>query len=155
MFFARTHLDVHNIRTAVERAKRISDRLIGVGPLGVGLDGVLSFIPVVGLVYSSAAGALLVIDAVRVKASLGTVVNMAALLVANSMLDVIPIPMVSGVTNTLFTGHKWAADLMLKHMDETLYYAGSRRDAEADPAFHDAMARIRSGEETRRVVFLG
>jgi hypothetical protein len=50
-----------------------------------------------------------------------------------------------------FTGHKWAANILLKHIDETLYVEG-RHD---DPANADILAGLRTGKERRRVVFLG
>ena len=39
MIFAKSHIELHNIRNNVERVKKLSDNVVGVGPLGIGLDG--------------------------------------------------------------------------------------------------------------------
>jgi hypothetical protein len=66
----------HAWRTA-ERVKRLSDRLVGIGPFGIGLDGVLAWVPVVGPLYSVAAGGLLLIHGVRGGAPPWTLARMA------------------------------------------------------------------------------
>ena len=45
MIFARSHVDLHSIRNNVERVKKLSDNIVGVGPLGIGMDGLLTRIP--------------------------------------------------------------------------------------------------------------
>jgi hypothetical protein len=60
MFKARTQIDVHNNRASIEAISRISDNLIGIGPVGIGLDGILAWIPGVGELYSIGAGAALI-----------------------------------------------------------------------------------------------
>jgi hypothetical protein len=52
-----------------ETVKRLSDRLISIGPFGLGLDGVLAWVPGVGLAYSVGAGAVLLFHALQAKAS--------------------------------------------------------------------------------------
>jgi hypothetical protein len=153
---ARSHVDLHNIRVGVERIRNLSDRIVGLGPLGVGLDGVLSLIPVpvVGTVYSGGAAALLLLHALRARASVGVFFNMALILAIDTLLDVpagTPLGPFSGLADTLFTGHKWAANMLLKHMDETLYVEGGPDDARNA----EVMAGVRSRKERRRVVFLG
>ena len=151
---ARTHADLHNIRLGIGKLRSVSDRLVGVGPVGIGLDGILSFVPVVGVVYSAVAAGLLMLEAVRARASSQTLIHMGALLFVDTLLDVpgaTPFGILSGVADTFFTGHKWSANLLLKHMDDTLYVEGGR-DAPGNAAL---MADIRSGKEKRRVVFLG
>ena len=59
----------HNAWRTAERVKRLSDRLIGIGPFGIGLDGVLAWAPVIGPFYSVAAGGLLVFHGVRAGAT--------------------------------------------------------------------------------------
>jgi hypothetical protein len=154
MFFARSHADLHNIRLGVERIKNISDRIVGVGPIGIGLDGILSWIPGAGVAYSAIAGAMLVGEGIRARAATGTLIHMAALLFVDTFLDVVPNP-VSAVADTFFTGHKWSANLLLKHMDETIYVEGTRDQARQKPEYAELMARIRAGKEKRRIVFLG
>jgi len=160
---ARSHVDLHNIRLAVERIRNLSDRLIGLGPFGVGLDGVLSFVPLpgVGVAYSGLAALALLVQAVRAKASAGTLVQMSIILAIDTLLDVpasadmLPIIPFSGMADTLFTGHKWAANMLLRHMDHTLYIEGDAREARGRPEHAELMSRIRSRKEKRRVVYLG
>jgi hypothetical protein len=154
MFFARSHADLHNIRLGVERIKNISDRIVGVGPIGIGLDGILSWIPGAGVAYSGIAGTMLVLEGIRARAATGTLIHMSALLFVDTFLDVVPNP-VSAVADTFFTGHKWSANLLLKHMDETIYVEGTRDQARQKPEYAELMARIRAGKEKRRIVFLG
>jgi hypothetical protein len=63
--------------------------------------------------------------------------RMATLLALDSLTDIVPIPIAPAVVDMVFTGHKWAADALLRHMDETIYYEGTRADAEADPALRE------------------
>jgi hypothetical protein len=149
---ARSHLDLHGIRSSVERTRNLSDRVIGVGPFGIGLDGILSWIPAVGAAYSFAAGALIVVQGVRARASVATLAKMIGVLVADTALDAVP--PISSVADMLFTGHKWASNMLLKHMEETLYYEGSRQEAEADPRFREALAAMQQVGDRRRIVFL-
>lgn len=49
----------HRAWRSTEQIKRLSDRLVGIGPFGIGLDAVLDWIPGLGPIYSAGAGALL------------------------------------------------------------------------------------------------
>ena|SRR5665647_1271924 len=158
--YARTHRDLHGLRTSVERTRKLSDSVLKLGPFSIGLDGVLGWVPGVGLAYSVMAGGFLILQAVRARARPGTVAKMAGFLVADSLTDAIPFFPVTAVTDMFFTGHKWAADTLLKHLDETLYYEGSKRDAEADPEFRKYLEELaeqrRSGAplKAKRIVYL-
>ena len=46
----------HRAWRNAERIKKLSDNLIKVGPWGLGLDGVLAWVPVAGTVYSLGTG---------------------------------------------------------------------------------------------------
>ncbi|HTI66759.1 MAG TPA: DUF4112 domain-containing protein [Caulobacteraceae bacterium] len=159
--FARSHRDLHGLRASVERTRKLSDRVIGLGPFSLGLDGVLAWIPGLGFAYSVAAGGFLVLQAVRARARPATVLKMLGLLAADSLTDVIPIPLAPAVADMVFTGHKWAADALLKHLDETLYYEGTKAEAEADPAFRQHLLQLaeqrRAGSPPlhKRVIYLG
>ena len=121
--------------------------------MGIGLDGILGFIPPVGMAYSAGAGLMLVADGVRARASAPTIVQMTTFLVLDTFSSLIP--GVGGIVDALFTGHKWAANLLIKHMDETIYFEGRRRDVKDTREYAELISRIRSGKEKRRVVFLG
>ena len=123
MIFAKSHIDLHNIRNNVERVKKLSDNIVGVGPLGIGLDGLLIVVQII---------AIIVIDTVS-----------GALPGAGKIVDV------------LFTGHKWSADMLTKHMDDTIYFEGARKDMQGSQEYRELLSRIQAGKEKRRVVFLG
>ena len=153
---ARSHQHLDDIRASVERTRKMSDKIVGIGPLSIGLDGILGWIPVLGLCYSLAAGGFLLVQGARARVSAKTLAKMVGLLTADSLADVVPVPVASDAIDMIFTAHKWAADALLKDMDETVYYPGDKADAQDDPRFHELMARVRSGQDPRRrVVFLG
>ena len=155
MLFARSHADLHNIRLSVDRIKNISDRIVGVGPVGIGLDGILAWVPGAGVLYSLAAGSMLLFEGVRARAASGVLIHMGALLFVDTLLDVPGGNPIAAVADALFTGHKWSANLLLKHMDETIYIEGTRETVKARPEYIDLMARVRAGKEKRRIIFLG
>ncbi len=148
----RTLVDLHNTRLAIDNLRRLSDRLIGLGPFGIGLDGLLGWIPGFGAIYSVGAGALLIYHGWKVRASPGVLFQVAVLIGANTLSNFIPTA--GGLVDMLFTAHKWSANLILGSMDRTLYIEGDRKAAEDAPEYIALMERIRSGEERRRVVFL-
>ncbi len=156
---ARSHVDLHNTRLGIDRVKKLSDRIVGVGPIGIGLDGILGFVPGLGVAYSLIAGAMLLSSAVRARASAGTLLHMGGLLAVDALLDVpagTPVlGLASSFADTLFTGHKWSANLLLKHMDDTIYIEGTREKVKDRPEYAELLARIRAGKEKRRIVFLG
>ena len=153
--FARSHADLHNIRLSIDRIKNVSDRIVGVGPVGIGLDGILAMIPGVGALYSVAAGGMLIFEGIRARAASGVLIHMTTLIVVNTLLDVPGGNPVMAVIETLFTGHKWAANLLEKHMDETIYIEGTRESVKSKPEYINLMGRVRAGQEKRRIVFLG
>lgn len=153
MLLAKTHIELHNVRSSIERTKRVSDGLIKFGPFSLGLDGVLGFVPYAGPAYSAAAGLLLIADGVRARAALMVLMEMFVILAIDTAAPLLP--KIGGITDALFAGHKWAADMLLKHMEETIYFEGNRADVAGSAEYRDLMARIRAGKEKRRVVFLG
>ena len=91
----------HRAWRSAESIKRISDRLIGIGPIGLGLDGVLAWVPGAGLIYGLGAGGLLMFHAVQGGAAAGTLLRMAAYL----------------AIDTLFPGHLMAAKALQKDIE--------------------------------------
>jgi hypothetical protein len=151
MLLARSHVEISRVRSGVARISRLSDNIIGFGPFGIGLDGVLAWIPGIGDIYSVAAGGLLLLLGVRARAPIATLLGAAALIAFRSAVDVIPI--VGPAVVDLFRGHKMAADMLLKAIDRTLYVEGP---ADSSNPNHAAIQeRVRSRAERRRVVFLG
>lgn len=105
----------HNAWRTAERVKRLSDRLIGIGPFGLGLDGVLAWVPVIGPFYSVAAGSVLLFHGVRGGATVWTLARMAGYIVADTATDAVPV--VGWMADTLFPGHLLAANALQKDIE--------------------------------------
>ncbi|MGZ8363484.1 MAG: DUF4112 domain-containing protein [Caulobacteraceae bacterium] len=150
---ARSHVDLHNVRHNIERVKKLSDNIIGIGPIGIGLDGLLTWIPFAGAIYSGIAGVMLVGEGIRARAAPTVLVQMGAILLVDTVVGEVPVA--GNVADMLFTGHKWSANMLLKHMDETIYVEGTRAEAKGKREYADLLECIRTGKEKRRIVFLG
>lgn len=105
----------HRAWRNAERIKRLSDKLIRIGPFGLGLDGVLAWVPGANLVYSVAAGGLLVAEGIAAGASAVTLAKMGVYLVADSATSEVPI--VGWAIDTLFPGHLMAAKALQKDIE--------------------------------------
>jgi len=105
----------HRAWRSAETIKRVSDRLIGIGPFGLGLDGVLAWVPGVGLAYGLGAGAFLMMHAFHAGASAGTLARMAAYLAADNLSDTVP--GLGWAIDTLFPGHLMAAKALQKDIE--------------------------------------
>lgn len=105
----------HRAWRRAERIRLLSDRVVGFGPWGLGVDGVLAWVPVAGTVYSIGAAALLLTEAVQAGASRGTVGRMAAYLSLDSVAS--GVPLVGWAIDTLFTGHAFAARALQKDIE--------------------------------------
>jgi hypothetical protein len=106
----------HRIWRSVNLIKKLSDRVVGVGPFGLGIDGVLAWVPGVGPVYSVGAGVFLVVQALRTGASAPTVARMVAYLVTDSATSSVPI--LGYAVDTLFPGHLMAATALQKDIED-------------------------------------
>ena len=100
----------HRAWRNAERIKQLSDNLIKIGPWGLGLDGVLAWVPGANTIYSVGAGGLLIYEGVKAEAAPWTLARMAAYLVLNSAMTEVPI--VGWAMDTLFRGHLMAANAL-------------------------------------------
>jgi hypothetical protein len=154
MFLARTENQVADARRAIARIGKLSDNIVGIGPFGIGIDGILAWVPGLGDLYSLVAGGLLLALGLRARAPTGVLVRVAILVGLRSVIGGAAIPLLgpiyalSGAAVDLFRGHKMSADLLCKAIDGTLYVEGAAHD----PASAEAAAARGRGE---RVVFLG
>ena len=105
----------HRAWRNAERIKRLSDKLISIGPFGIGLDGVLAWVPGANLVYSVAAGGLLVAEGFAAGAKPVTLLRMGVYLVADSATSEVPI--IGWAIDTLFPGHLMAAKALQKDIE--------------------------------------
>jgi len=104
--------DAHAAWVTAERIKRISDRLIGLGPFSVGVDGMLAWIPLAGTLYSMGAGVWLLSEASRVQASRATLARMVFYLGFRTLASLIPLE--GAAVDFLFRGHLMAANALQK-----------------------------------------
>ena len=127
----------HRAWRSAERIKRLSDKLVGIGPFGIGLDGVLAWVPGANVVYSVGAAGLLLYEGVSSGASPRTLAKMGLYLAADSASSGVPI--VGWAVDTLFPGHLLAAkalqkDIEARHGPSELQEAWFRRRAPVRPA---------------------
>jgi hypothetical protein len=105
----------HRAWRSAERIKLLSDKLVSIGPFGLGLDGVLAWVPGANLLYSVGAGGLLIYEAVGAGAKATTVARMAVYLIADSATSELPI--IGWAIDTLFPGHLMAARALQKDIE--------------------------------------
>jgi hypothetical protein len=106
----------HRIWRQANLIKKVSDRWVGLGPVGVGLDTFLAFVPGAGVVYSLGAGGLLIAHAIRSKASNGTIARMAAYMLIDAGTDTVPI--VGWAVDALFPGQLLAAKALQRDIEK-------------------------------------
>lgn len=105
----------HRAWKSAETIKGLSDRLIGIGPFGLGLDGVLAWVPVVGSLYSLGAGGLLLMHGMASGASPLTLLRMAAYVAVDTATDTVPVA--GSMVDMLFPGHLMAAKALQKDIE--------------------------------------
>ncbi|MES2036072.1 MAG: DUF4112 domain-containing protein [Pseudomonadota bacterium] len=105
----------HSAYRTAETVKRLSDRVVGFGPFGIGLDGLLTWIPGAGLVYGVGAGGYLLLRAFQAGAAPLTLARMLGYLVVDTATSEVPI--VGDAIDLLFPGHLLAATAMQKDIE--------------------------------------
>src|SRR5689334_24243070 len=105
----------HRAWRNAERIKRLSDDLLKIGPWGIGLDGVLAWVPLAGTVYSVGTAGLLLYEGVKAQASPWTLTRMAGYMAANSVMS--DVPVVGWAMDTLFRGQLMAASALQKDVE--------------------------------------
>ncbi len=152
----RTVGDIEKIWSNVEGVKKLSDRAVGFGPFGIGLDGLLTWIPVVGTAYSLGAGGWLLLQAARAKASPATLLRMAAYLGVDSTTTAVGevVPFAPDVVDFFFPGHLMAAKALQKDIETTHWVEANERDARASGDHDRHLADMRADPAKRRVVYL-
>lgn len=137
-------IDVHNVSANVEQAGRTSDKIIGFGPIGIGLDGVLTWVPGVGELYTLGAGAYLLTQGGRARVPGIVLMQMGALILTDFVLGAVPIA--GDIPDMLFCAHLWAGGLLRRAINKTAYV---ERGRDTDRRIDEAMAK------GQRVVLIG
>ena len=114
----RSESELRSIRNSVSWAGRLSDSIIRFGPFSLGVDGVMSWIPGVGQIYSTVAGGFIVLQGARASAPLYTLVAATALLVCRTLVS--GVPLAGPAFADVFTAHRWAAGLIVHAIDRQL-----------------------------------
>ena len=123
-----TQAELRSIRDSVSLVGRLSDSIVRLGPFSLGVDGVLSWIPIVGEFYSAAAGLFILVQGARAGVPASVLAQAALVLGARTLGDAVPLagPLFADV----FTAHKWAANMVVAAIDKRLGVPG-RKDRRA------------------------
>jgi hypothetical protein len=114
----RTDAELRSIRNGVSLVGRLSDGIVRLGPFSLGVDGVLSWIPAVGEIYSFGAGAFILVQGARAGVPASVLARAALILGVRTLGDVVPFA--GPVFADLFTAHKWAASMVVEAIDRRL-----------------------------------
>lgn len=148
----RTIRDIENIWSNVEGIKKLSDRVIGFGPFGIGMDGLLTWVPVVGTVYTVGTGGWLMLQAVRAKATPATLARMAAYMAVDAATGTVPIA--GDVVDTFFPGQLLAAGALQKHIETTHWVEDSEANAKSSGDHDRHLETVEADRKLRRIVYL-
>lgn len=154
----RTVRDIEKIWSNVEGVKKLSDRAVGFGPFGIGMDGLLTWVPIVGTVYSVGAAGWLLYQATQVRAAPGTVLRMMAYLgldSATTAIGEVPfLDFVPNVVDVLFPGHLMAAKALQKDIESTHWVEARERDAKESGEHERHLQTVRGDSKLKRIVYL-
>jgi hypothetical protein len=114
----KSDADLRSIRDSVVLVGRLSDSLVRIGPFSLGIDGVLSWVPGLGDLYSTLAGGFILVQGARAGVP-GPVLGGAALLIGCRTV-VGAVPIAGSAFADFFTAHKWAAAMIVRSIDERL-----------------------------------
>lgn len=110
----------HSAYRSAETLKKLSDRVIGFGPFGLGLDGLLTWIPGAGLLYSAGAGLFLLWSGFQSGASFSTLARMAGYLGLDTLLSAASdtaVPILGDIADMFWQGHLLAATALQKDIE--------------------------------------
>ncbi len=120
--------ELRTIRDSIALVGRLSDSLVRLGPLSLGIDGILSWIPGLGDVYSVVAGGFIVVQGARAGVSPAVLTNAALLLGLRTAIGAVPLA--GSAVADLFTAHRWAAGMVVRAIDAQL---GTEGASDAQP----------------------
>ena len=121
--------DAHRAWLTAERIKRVADRLIGLGPFSIGIDGLLAPVPLAGTAFSLLAGLWLVVLGVKARAGAFTLFRMICYVGFRTLVSIVPLE--GWLVDILFRGHMLAANALQRDI-------AARYDKPAAEAIADA-----------------
>jgi hypothetical protein len=110
--------DLVSIRNSVETVGRLSDSLVRLGPFRLGLDGVLSWIPAVGELYSTGAAVFIIVQGARARVPLHVLLACAALMGSRTVVSAVPLA--GPAVADLFLAHRLSAKMVVRAIDKML-----------------------------------
>jgi hypothetical protein len=114
----RTDDELRSIRDSVSLVGHLSDSIVRLGPFSLGIDGVLSWIPFVGEIYSAAAGGFILVQGLRAGVPATVLLGAGFVLGVRTAGDAVPIA--GALFADVFTAHKWAANMIVRAIDKRL-----------------------------------
>ncbi len=152
----RSIADIEKIWSNVEGIKKLSDRAVGIGPFGIGLDGLLTWVPVVGTVYSLGAAGWLLVQGMQARAKPATLLQMVSYLGLDTATTAVGevVPFAPDLGDLLFPGHLMAAKALQKDIETTHWVEANEREARASGAHEGHVADMRRNPKLRRIVYL-
>lgn len=160
---ARSIKDLEKIWLQLDRSKWLTDNIFKIGPFGIGLNGLTalatSSVPILGIgafeLFTLVVAAYLLIQAVRSRASAGTVLLVILVLGLDALFDLLDfIPFLGGAIDAVFRGPLLAARLLQKSIERTHWIEGTEREARASGAYAQHVAEMHA-QKKRRLVYLG
>jgi hypothetical protein len=162
--FAHSLKEVEQAWSAVDGVKRVSDRIVGLGPFGIGLDGILAMANLapggfaIDELYTLGAGGYIVFQGLKARASPGVITRMIVYLAADTVLSGVGVvPIIGGVLGAgldfFFQGHLYAAKALQKEIERTHWVEASWREAKASGELNRHLAEAKA-QRKKRVVFL-
>lgn len=152
----RSIADIEKIWSNVDGVKKLSDRVVGIGPFGIGLDGLLAFVPGVGALYTVGAAGWLLNQAVRARATSATLARMGFWLGLDALTtftgEAFFLP--ADLVDVLFPGHLLAAKTLQKEIEATHWVEASEAQARASGEHERHLARVKGDSRLKRLVYL-
>lgn len=148
----RTVGDIEKIWSSVEGIKKLSDRVVSVGPFGFGLDAILTWIPVVGTTYNVGTSGWLLYQAHQARATPATIARMVAYLAFDTATGTVPL--IGDAVDTFFPGHLMAAKALQKDIESTHWIEADEASSRASGQHDRHLETIRSTPRLKRLVYL-
>lgn len=113
-----TPAELIKVRDSVAVIGRLSDSLVRLGPFRLGLDGVLSWVPGIGELYSTGAALFIIAQGLRARVPLHILAVCAAMMGSRTVVSAVPLagPLVAD----LFLAHRLSAKMVVKAIDARL-----------------------------------
>lgn len=100
----------HQAWITAERIKRLADRMIGIGPFSIGLDGLLAPVPVAGTLFCLGAGIWLISEGLKAGAAPVTLARMVFYIAIRTLSSAIPVE--GWLVDIFFRAHMLAANAL-------------------------------------------